>query len=239
VSYRVGRIDHDTSGRGSLVVSLRHGAERERHEVAGVTDARAVAALIGDDMEFRVALHSPRRLFVHAAAVAWGGHVIALPARTCAGKSTLAVELVRAGATYYSDEFAVLDVEGLVRPFTRPLRLRGRDGTPPRDIHPEELGGTAGSEALPLGLVVATTYRAGARWRPHPMSPGEVALALFANTVIARRRPAHAATLIARAVGRGATGVHGARGEAAEVAGQLLDLMERAPRSTPDARLVR
>jgi hypothetical protein len=29
-------------------------------------------------------------------------------------------ELVRAGATYYSDEFAVLDSRGRVHPFPRP-----------------------------------------------------------------------------------------------------------------------
>ena len=32
--------------------------------------------------------------------------------------------MVRAGATYYSDEYAVIDDTGLVHPFARPLGIR-------------------------------------------------------------------------------------------------------------------
>ena len=42
--------------------------------------------------------------------VTWGrGRAIVIPGRTFSGKSTLVAELVRAGATYYSDEYAVED----------------------------------------------------------------------------------------------------------------------------------
>ena len=240
VSYRMWRADRATTSSGSAyLVTLRDGEERERHELTGVTDARAAAEIIADDLEFRIALHSPRLLFVHAAAVAWAGRVIVFPGSTCAGKSTLAAELVSAGAIYYSDEFAVLDEEGLVHPFTRPLHLRGRAGAPPRDVHPAELGGVAASEPLPLGLVVATSYRAGARWRPRLMSPGRTALALFSNTVIARRRPAHAMALLARAIERcGARGVRSPRGEATAMVREILDLTNVSPDAMLDVQMV-
>ena len=49
------------------------------------------------------------KLFLHAGAVAWGGRAILFPGRSHTGKSTLVRTLVSAGATYLSDEFAVLD----------------------------------------------------------------------------------------------------------------------------------
>jgi uridine kinase len=41
---------------------------------------------------------------------------IAIPGRSFSGKTSLVTALVRAGAVYYSDEFAVIDRDGLVRP---------------------------------------------------------------------------------------------------------------------------
>ena len=45
-----------------------------------------------------------------------------------------------------------------------------------------------------------TTYRPGTEWRPEPLSPGRGALALLANTVPARERPAQALRALTRAV---------------------------------------
>ena len=74
-------------------------------------------------LESTVAQRSPDRLFLHAGVVAWQGRAIVLPGQSWAGKSTLVQALLRAGATYYSDEFAVLDSEGQVHPFARRLKL--------------------------------------------------------------------------------------------------------------------
>jgi len=60
--------------------------------------------------------------------VAWRGRAILLPGRSYVGKSTLVMELVRAGAVYYSDEYAVLDARGRVHPFAQPVALREPDG---------------------------------------------------------------------------------------------------------------
>jgi hypothetical protein len=64
-----------------------------------------------------VATWATRWVFVHAGAVGWQGKGIVIPAPSRSGKSRLVEALVRAGATYYSDEFAVLDSRGRLHPF--------------------------------------------------------------------------------------------------------------------------
>ena len=49
------------------------------------------------------------------------GHGIMLPGYSFAGKTTLVAEFVRAGALYYSDEYAVLDRDRFAHPYPRPL----------------------------------------------------------------------------------------------------------------------
>jgi len=120
VSYEVRVASAKSSSSGLHVISLRCAQDHEWLELARAPDVATAALTAADDAEFRVALHAPSKLFVHAAAVAWQGSVIVVPGRTCTGKSTLAAALVRAGAAYYSDEFAVIDEAGLVHPFARP-----------------------------------------------------------------------------------------------------------------------
>ena len=143
-----------------------------------------------------------------------------VPGRSFAGKTMLVTALVRAGATYYSDEFAVLDEQGLVHPYAKPLSLRGDDQM--QTDHPvESLGWTAGSEPLPIGAIVITSYRANAEWRPRRLTGGEGAMALLANAVPARERPAQVMRVISRAA-NGAIAISSDRGEADGVAPQLL-----------------
>ncbi len=173
------------------------------------------------DLQLHVAERAPRRVFVHAGVVGWRGRAIVIPGRTMTGKTTLIRALVRAGATYYSDEYAVLDERGRVHPYPKPMSVRENGGGRPSKILPEALGGTTGVRPLPVGLVVATSYREGARWRPRPLSPGRAVMELLAHTVSARRDPERAfATL--RSATAGAMVIKGARGEADEIAEVLL-----------------
>ena len=64
------------------------------------------------------------------------------------GKTTLVKALVEAGATYYSDEFAVLDKEGQVQPYPVPLSIRGNNGHPAPKTPVESRGGQTGVEHL-------------------------------------------------------------------------------------------
>jgi hypothetical protein len=173
------------------------------------------------DLQLSVAEAARRRVFVHAGVVGWRGRAVLLPGRSFSGKTTLVAELVRAGATYYSDEFAVLDPAGRAHPYPRPLAVRGA-GQRQRKVSVEELGGSAATGALPVGLVVVSEFRGGARFRPRRLTPGRGSLALLANTVPARRRPLEVLETLERVV-RAAPVLRGARGEAAEAAAKILE----------------
>ena len=188
----------------------------------------ALDALEGH-MQIHIADHARGRVFVHAGAVGWRGRAILVPGRTMTGKSTLIKALVEAGATYYSDEYAVLDKHGRVHPYPKALSMRQEGGGRPKKIHPEDLGGPAGVRPLPVGLVVATSYRPGVRWRPRPISSGRAVMELLNHTVPARRDPERVFATLSSAVAE-ATVMKGARGEAAETAEVLLGRLSEQAR---------
>jgi hypothetical protein len=170
-----------------------------------------------------VAARAPRRTFVHAGAVGWLGRAILVPGRSRSGKTTLVAELVKAGAEYLSDEFAVIDRRGRVHPFAKRLSVRGPGGCDRHLRRPsaEDLGGRAGVVARPVGMVVVTEHRPGAAWSPRPLTAGEALLELLAHTGAARARPEAALDALRRAVAA-ALRLKGERGEAAELAPRLL-----------------
>jgi hypothetical protein len=134
--------------------------------------------------------------------------------------------LVKAGASYYSDEFAVFDERGRVHPYPIPLRIRPDGDEGPRaKCRVEELGGITGDCPLPVGLVLVTRYVSGSWFRPRPMSAGRAVLALLGNTLPARRRPGPVLEVLSR-VARQATVLRGPRGEAAEVVHRILRTTE-------------
>lgn len=169
------------------------------------------------DLSMYIAEVARRRLFVHAGVVAVKGRAIVIPGRTLSGKSTLVAEFVRAGATYYSDEYAVFDAHGRVHPYARPLGLR-ENGPTERSVKRSvaSLGGVAGDKPLPVGMILATEYKAGGKWRPRRISPGQGAMALLANTVAARAKPEVMLPIFQEAV-RHAAILKSSRGDAKEV----------------------
>jgi hypothetical protein len=154
---------------------------------------------LSKDVEFFLAERARHRVFVHAGVVGWNGRAIVIPGRSSTGKTTLVAALVRAGALYYSDEYAVFDGRGRVHPFARPLSIR-ETGDSTRRVPVEELGGKAGSGPLPLGAVVVTQHRAGSHWQPRRLSPGQAMLELMANTVAVRRQPEPTLSALQRGV---------------------------------------
>ncbi len=195
-------------------------------------DTDQVLEALERDLQLYVAEQARRRVFVHAGVVGWRGSAIVIPGRTMSGKTTLVKALVEAGATYYSDEYAVFDERGRVHPYLKPMSIRENGGERPMKILPEALGGTTGVRPLPVGLVVATSYREGARWRPRPLSPGRAVMELLAHTVSARRDPERAFATLRSATDE-AMVIKGARGEAAEIAEVLLGrLTEQAGRGS-------
>jgi len=193
--------------------------------VAAVPELESACNAFEADLQLHVSEAARNRIFVHAGVVGWRGKAIVIPGRTFTGKSTLVAALVRAGASYYSDDYAVLDRQGRVHPYPLPLSIREDPVAPGTKYSVEELGGKVGRSPLPVGLVVVSPYREGARWRPRTLSAGEGVLALMANTVSARTQPEAAMSTLRRVVST-ARVLKGARGEAEEVAPAILKRVE-------------
>jgi hypothetical protein len=193
--------------------------------VSASVDVEIALSVLDARLRSRIAERAPGHIFVHAGVVGYRGKAIVLPGASFSGKSTLVYELIQAGAIYYSDEYAVLDAEGLVHPYARPLSIRDA-GHGAIDYRVESLGAVAGVQPLPVGLVAITEYRPDAQWRPSPLSPGEAVLALLANTVPAQERPRQSLAAIRRAA-EGQPALEGERGEAAPVARDLLARVRR------------
>ena len=193
--------------------------------LARTFDAEAVFERLESDLRLYVAERSPRRVFVHAGVVGWRGRGVVIPGRSLSGKTTLVAELVRAGADYYSDEYAVLDADGRVHPYARPLAVREGEGLKQTRRGVEEFGGRVGEGPLPVGLVVVTRYERGARWRPRRLTPGEGVLGMLSDTVCARQRPRRALGTLSKVAGR-AVMLAGVRGEASRAAESILRALE-------------
>jgi serine kinase of HPr protein (carbohydrate metabolism regulator) len=177
------------------------------------------------DLRLFVAELAKHRVFVHAGVVGWKGKAIVIPGRSYSGKSTLVAELVRAGATYYSDEYAVLDSRGRVHPFSKPLELREEGQYRQKKITAAELGGESGRKPLPVGLVLMTQFKSGARWRPRKLTAGKGVLEMLFNTVSARRSPARALATLQRVAAQ-AEVLKGVRGDARKVVPAVLERVE-------------
>jgi hypothetical protein len=177
--------------------------------------------MLENQMRSWIAMTAPGLTFVHAGVVAHEERAIVLPGDSFAGKTTLVAALVRRGATYFSDEFAVINQHGLVHPYPKLLSIRSEDSLTEADHTVESLGGVAGNEAYPIGLAVVTYYVPGAEWKPRQLSPGAGALTLLGKTVNARSRPEEALKTLTTALD-GITVLEGERGEADEFAEMLL-----------------
>ena len=214
---------YEIRGTDELII-LRHDEVEVAH-VGYAANLLEAADSISDDIHQQIAHRSADFLLIHAGAVAWRGGAIALPGRSHAGKSTLVAAMVSAGAEYLSDEFAVLDREGLVHPYPRKLPIRGSDGQG-RPVDVAELGGVIADGARPLVLTISTRYEKGVIWDPTPLTRSRALLPLIDNSVVARTRSEHTTSTIA-SLGDRITTLVGLRGEAAAVATEILSYADR------------
>ena len=173
-------------------------------------------------VQLTVAEYAPRRVFVHAGVVGWNNRAIVIPGLSHSGKTTLVRQLIQAGAIYYSDEYAVLDERGRVHAYPRPLGVRTPGSPIGRKVRAEEIGATVGEKPLRVGLLVATNYKEGSRWRPREITRGKGVLELMANTVSARAQPQLALAVLPKAL-ESARILKGTRGEASEIVESILE----------------
>ena len=172
--------------------------------VDGVPVGQGLAAdvalhVLDAQLRIRVAALANDRIFVHAGVVALGRRALLLPGPSFSGKSTLVAALVSEGATYYSDEYAVLDQTGAVHPYPRRLSLRPDWKSHGNYASVESLGGSAGTGPAQPALIAVIVYAPGERWSPESRKPQFGALSLMANTVPASVRPRASIQAVARA----------------------------------------
>jgi serine kinase of HPr protein (carbohydrate metabolism regulator) len=220
------------SGTPRRSYTLAHAGDGVLVEGAGLPAVRGLSHrgaldVLESDLQLFVAQHSRAFVFVHAGVVAIRGCAFVFPGTSGAGKTTLVRALLEAGATYYSDEYALFDASGRVHPYARALSVREGGG---KVRIPVRRGlAPTGRRAIPVGVVVQTEYSAKSKWRPRRLTRGEVVLALLSHTVPARERPAEVLATLATAA-RNASGVAGLRGSAASLARVLLSWAEEKPR---------
>ena len=174
-----------------------------------------------------IAEHAPGLVFVHSGVVAWNGRAVLLPADSFQGKTTLVAELVKNGAVYYSDEYAVLDESGLVHPFPRKLSIRYFDGhTRERDVTVESLGGSIGSEPIPVGFVLLTEFVADTVWDPEMLTVGNGVIEVVRHTIPVRFNTEFSLKVLNKALSR-AIIAKGPRGEAHHFAKALIGFFDK------------
>jgi serine kinase of HPr protein (carbohydrate metabolism regulator) len=173
-------------------------------------------------VQLTIAEYAPRRVFVHAGVVAWKGAAILIPGLSYSGKTTLVSELIRAGATYYSDEYAVIDERGRVHAYPRALGVRSPSTAIAAKVEAKEFGGDVGTKPLRTGLVISTSFKERARWRPRELTRGKGVLEMLSNTVSARTQPELALNVLPKAL-EGAKILKGVRGEARDIVDSILE----------------
>ncbi len=209
----------NASGLDSLYGATEPAARRGRRD--------SLLASLGSRVRITVAEYAPERVFIHAGVVGWKGRAIVIPARSFKGKTSLTAALVRCGALYYSDEYAILDKRGRVHPFPKELSLRGVMNELEQVDHPvETLGGKAGKRPLPVGLVVVSEYKKRAKWKPEIQNSAGGILEMINNTVSIRRDPKFVLPILSN-VASNALIVKSKRGEAETTAPLILSLLER------------
>jgi len=139
-----------------------------------------------------LALLQPACLSIHAAAVRIGEAAVCLAGISGAGKSSLCTAALLDGNRYLSDEFSLLDNQGRIVPFPRPLQW-GKQRHPAfthaamkaagfgkfRFIFPDYRGRMIGNllwfppqverQPLPLAAIIFPTYRPDAVTVPTPV----------------------------------------------------------------------
>jgi hypothetical protein len=177
------------------------------NKLARTLSLEEVFAAFRKDLQHAVPFLAKQKVFVRAGVVGWQGRAIVIAGVEASGKTTLVKELVQAGATYYSDEYAMLDAKGRVHPYA--------------GLSDEFSEAQLGRKPLPVGTILVTRYKEGARFRPRKLSEGQAALELLAHTTATRRIPETALTVVQKAVSQ-ADAFKGTRGEAGDIREYLL-----------------
>lgn len=206
---------------GNLLMSLNG------EEITGGTLRPRFFRFFDSLLRLTVAEHAVGRVFIHSGVVGWKGRAIVIPANSFKGKTSLVEELVKSGATYYSDEYAILDDKGLVHSFPRDLSVRYFDGElQEKRVRPATIGGEIGFDPIPVGMVLLTEYSEGATWQPQQLTAGQGIVEMIPHTIPRRFNPEFSLKVLNAAVSD-AIILKGVRGNAAEFAIEILSFFDK------------
>jgi len=143
-----------------------HRLHRGCHRVVFDEDEGLLPSLIG--LINQRAIYGTCSFAVHSAVLAHGGRVVAFPADSGDGKTTLAAAGILEGMAYATDEALVLDDSGQVVPYPKPLALSEWScetlGLEPKGSETlftaGDLGGRVVNESRPLTDIVIASYGA-------------------------------------------------------------------------------
>ena len=178
-------------------------------------------------LRLTIAENAVDRVFVHAGVVGLHGKAVVFPARSFKGKTSIVSELIKAGAEYYSDEYAVIDFNGLVHPFPRDLSVRaGMNDYDEQDVPPNRFGAKIGKVPISIGSVILTEFVEGESWDPKMLTVGEGILETIPHTI-----PLHSNTEMSLNVlnlaFENAIILKGPRGEAPETATKIIEFLNK------------
>lgn len=198
-------------------------------ETLRIRDSQAAAIETAlSDLELWVAAHARDVIFLHAGCVEVDGRAIVLPGFTLSGKTTLTRALIDTGASYLSDEYAVLTADGSVLPYRRPLSVRIPGEPVVQRIKWAECGAGIGEAPVAVGLFALLRHNLDAGWEVAQLSRAHAILHLLQQTVAARSRPVDATLALERGTEYAIT-IEGTRGEAAEAAERLISALTEVP----------
>jgi hypothetical protein len=211
------RYNWNENGRDSLY----KGSER----IAGGMPRRDVLERLESQVRITIAEFAVGKVFIHAGVVGWKDSAIIVPAGSFRGKTSLVAELVKRGAAYYSDEYAILDEDGFVHPFPKTLSVRGLIDEYRQVEIPVEEFGFAGTKKIPVGMFLLTEFKENARWKPKLLSAGQGIMEILPHTVPVRYNPEFTLKVLNRAANR-AIIIKSFRGDAAKFAQTILNYFE-------------
>jgi hypothetical protein len=165
----------------------------------------------------------PDRAAVHAGVVLWKGRAALLPGASQSGKTTLVAELLRRGALYYSDEYALLDWHGQVYPYPRALMVRSSGGWRQPVLPPTGEAASVDSPAVPR-LILSLEWIRGGEWRVDPVPQSEALVVLLRNTPHEIASSPKILDPLRQAVS-GANCYRGVRGDAENAADHVIELL--------------
>jgi len=212
---RIGRVD------GSITLDF------DGEDVGKADSDYTFANYFDTRIRLLIAEFGVGRVFIHAGVVSWRGRAILLPGATHAGKSTLVTELIKRGADYMSDEYAVVDAEGSVYAYPRPISMRSTSMPATSwEVPVNELNTRVPEGAIEPGLILFTRYQSNGVWAPEMLTTGKGVLQLIPHTVSIRVQPDFTLSVLSKLSTRGIV-VESLRGEAENSSQMIIDFVDK------------